>query len=392
MIRQQAHSSAPPATIPAIVHQVLRSSGQPLDQGTRTFFEDRFGHDFSRVRVHTDVRAGESARAVSALAYTVGRELVFDSGQYAPSAAAGKRLLAHELTHVVQQGELTSVSPLPLSISPLADPLEDEAEDVANHIQAGVALEVDQEEAVARLHRVPILPPLVDVKAPMQVVAHLAEVTAASCDHKDALAWAEFTGTPPAKSRFSAKTKFHFDPGSVGADQVIKAMFDSSTSWVRPQAATPKDHAVNGANRQIGACERKFDKETKAGHINITYHLNPGTGCAASIQPDSSILAHSRTDCTDVLGPEWDRTALAESARLLEHEQTHYDLACALARKGTTAIMNGSKPADVLKAVKAIGDTQTTRYDKDTHHGCNAGPQATWEKTVRDGLPAVSVP
>ncbi len=91
-------------TAPPIVEEVLRSPGQPLDASTRTFFESRFGHNFSQVRVHTDVRAAESARAVSALAYTVGRDVVLAEGRYAPGSASGRRLLAHELTHVIQQG------------------------------------------------------------------------------------------------------------------------------------------------------------------------------------------------------------------------------------------------------------------------------------------------
>src|SRR5262249_43583700 len=69
--------------------------GQPLPSGA--------WHDFSRVRVHTDGKAAESARAVNALAYTVGADIVFAGGQYAPSTASGQRLLAHELAHVVQQ-------------------------------------------------------------------------------------------------------------------------------------------------------------------------------------------------------------------------------------------------------------------------------------------------
>src|SRR6185369_18043496 len=68
------------------------------------FFEPRFVHDFSRVRVHTDARAAESARAVNALAYTVGRDVVFGDGQYAPGTSGGRHTLAHELTHVLQQG------------------------------------------------------------------------------------------------------------------------------------------------------------------------------------------------------------------------------------------------------------------------------------------------
>jgi Domain of unknown function (DUF4157) len=92
------HSEVPP-----IVHEVLRSPGQPLDRETRAFMEPRFGHDFSNVRVHTNAKASESAREVNASAYTVGRDVVFGAGQYVPDSPASKRLLAHELVHVMQQ-------------------------------------------------------------------------------------------------------------------------------------------------------------------------------------------------------------------------------------------------------------------------------------------------
>lgn len=90
-------------TAPPIVHEVLNSPGQSLDAATRTFFESRFGHDFSRVRVHTDGRAEQSAQDVNAHAYTVGRDIVFGAGKFSPATHEGRRLLAHELTHVVQQ-------------------------------------------------------------------------------------------------------------------------------------------------------------------------------------------------------------------------------------------------------------------------------------------------
>jgi hypothetical protein len=88
---------------PPIVQEVLASPGQPLDPATRTFMDSRFGHDFSHVRVHTDQRAAQSADAVAAHAYTVGADVVFGAGRYAPESGEGRRLLAHELTHVVQQ-------------------------------------------------------------------------------------------------------------------------------------------------------------------------------------------------------------------------------------------------------------------------------------------------
>ena len=89
--------------LPPTIDQTLRSIGQPIDPSTQAFMQSRFGHDFSQVRVHADTRAGQSARALDARAYTVGRHVVFAPGQYRPGTAEGRRLLAHELTHVVQQ-------------------------------------------------------------------------------------------------------------------------------------------------------------------------------------------------------------------------------------------------------------------------------------------------
>jgi len=99
---------------PASVHSVLRSSGQPLSTSTRAFFEPRFRQDLSNVRVHTDGAAQQSARDVNALAYTVGSHVVFGAGRYNPSTPGGQRLLAHELTHVVQQAGSQTVGQQPI--------------------------------------------------------------------------------------------------------------------------------------------------------------------------------------------------------------------------------------------------------------------------------------
>jgi hypothetical protein len=101
--------------VPSIVHEVIRSGGEPLDPITRAFMESRFGYDFGQVRVHTDAKANDSAQAVNADAYTVGRHLVFDSGRYAPGSESGRRLLAHELAHTIQQSEVSGHTPVGLS-------------------------------------------------------------------------------------------------------------------------------------------------------------------------------------------------------------------------------------------------------------------------------------
>jgi hypothetical protein len=91
------------AAVPPAVHKSLQSPGQPLDSGTRAFMEPRFGRDFRSVRLHTGSEARRGASAVSARAYTVGNDIVLGSGEHSLHSSEGRHLLAHELTHVVQQ-------------------------------------------------------------------------------------------------------------------------------------------------------------------------------------------------------------------------------------------------------------------------------------------------
>lgn len=90
--------------LPPAVQRVLGRPGAPLEPAERRFFEPRFGHDFSRVRVHRDAEADAAARAVDARAFTYGQQIVFGAGEYAPRSPSGRQLLAHELAHTVQQG------------------------------------------------------------------------------------------------------------------------------------------------------------------------------------------------------------------------------------------------------------------------------------------------
>lgn len=111
--------ASPAAEAPASIQDGLKSSGQPLDAGTRARMGSHFGYDFGSVRIHTDRRAAEAARDVNALAFTIGRDVVFAPGQYAPHTQAGQKLLAHELTHVVQQSQQTTGGTLQRQPSPI---------------------------------------------------------------------------------------------------------------------------------------------------------------------------------------------------------------------------------------------------------------------------------
>lgn len=101
--RSPAGSRSALREAPRVVHQVLRSPGQPLDAASRAYFEPRFGYDFSKVRIHADEQAAKSARAVDALAFTAGHHVVFGTGLYGHETDAKRKLLAHELAHTIQQ-------------------------------------------------------------------------------------------------------------------------------------------------------------------------------------------------------------------------------------------------------------------------------------------------
>ena len=119
------------------MRQVLNSAGQPLDTATRGSMEQRFGHDFGRVRIHADGKADASARAVGASAYAVGPHIVFARGQYAPATKAGEMVLAHELTHVLQQPAHAGSGEIRLGEA--GDAHEREADSIAAQVMGGAS-------------------------------------------------------------------------------------------------------------------------------------------------------------------------------------------------------------------------------------------------------------
>jgi hypothetical protein len=134
-----AHDDRDLGQIPAIVRDVNRSSGKPMDASLRVRFETALGWNFANVRIHADDRAAEAARAVNALAYTSGNDVVFADGQFAPGSVSGHRLLAHELVHVVQQAK----GPIRPGISHIDDPLERETDRLANSVMGTGLFERD---------------------------------------------------------------------------------------------------------------------------------------------------------------------------------------------------------------------------------------------------------
>ena len=137
-LRRKAAGTAPRDDVPAIADDVLRGGGLGFGGAARTFMETRFARDFSGVQLHTDGRAAQAAAAVDALAYTVGRHIVFGAGRYAPETPAGAALLAHELAHVAQNAAGGGAgSAAPLTIGAPGDAAEVEADRAAQRVMAG---------------------------------------------------------------------------------------------------------------------------------------------------------------------------------------------------------------------------------------------------------------
>jgi hypothetical protein len=145
------------ANTSAIVREVISSPGQPLDTSTRDLMESRFGYDFSSVRVHHDDQAGLSAGAADALAYTLGNHIVFNSGHYVPHSPGGQRLLAHELTHFMQQSEHLDLGRARFKKKPRTQPFYQEALDELDKAKKADQVELSTGGIIDWSGRVPVI-------------------------------------------------------------------------------------------------------------------------------------------------------------------------------------------------------------------------------------------
>jgi hypothetical protein len=173
----------------SLVRNVVGSGGgSPLDRDTRSFMESRLGADFSDVRVHTDGKAAESARSVQAYAYTVGNDVVFQSDKYAPDSDSGQRMLAHELTHVVQQrsGPVAGTpAPGGIQISHPSDSFEQAGESSADRVMSSATPSVDSQVAPApALQRAEAGAPDEEMEEPEMATQQFAIQRAATDDNE----------------------------------------------------------------------------------------------------------------------------------------------------------------------------------------------------------------
>ena len=425
-VQRKAVNNGSVEAAPPAVEKTIQSAGQPLDRATLNFMETRFGHDFSQVRIHADAEAAASAKSVNASAYTVGKDIVFGTGQYSPRTQEGRRLLAHELTHVVQQ----QVGVVSRRVQRASIPYRQVTWD-------------DFKGAV----------PADPVWAAETSSGFVFPAWNAKVDITDTKVECE------VKKQKSTKhtAKASIDPSVFDA---VKATMDQDKSWVQSKYKKPEDYCKKDV---VTNCEAEIKKQTDAAKSTCDQDLVPcqeafdnGKTRYSIEVGGKSIEATSKDECSSKLIPECVQavsknifyelkdaakksvvkvTTKAEcstdkfkedctkhytnlSAQLLKHEQGHFDISNVMAGKAqadlktksasftATATECGKVQAnnEAIKQFKALDpstkinergqawldlkDKAHKDYDDKTDHGLKPTEQAAWEKDIAAGLPA----
>ena len=239
--RRAVDNQSEPSEVSSVVHDVLRSPGQPLDPTIRAFMEPRFGHDFSKVRVHANAKAADSARAVNALAYTVGPDVVFAAGQYAPDTIGGRQVLAHELTHTIQQSQGRTGGALFDSSAQISDPRdthEKEAETQAARVAVGQGITpISRMSGGARLQR------QADVKeapaktppSPSTSDCDPAQITMLASHLASARIWVDDAERKIADYAYAfASTRHEAEPRDPAAAKVVRSALQDNFHTIEP--------------------------------------------------------------------------------------------------------------------------------------------------------------
>jgi hypothetical protein len=234
---------------PAAVHSVLASSGQPLDAGVRTFFEPRFGHDFSDVRVHSDSAASDSARQAHALAYTAGSHVVFRSDRYQPHTAAGRQLIGHELAHVAQHARGTA----PANVHRQHDGTDPEMQKKLLMFRLRAQYEARQNPAVSS-------GPIEQKKGPIKFPEQPSRFDASKFRRLD-------FNDKPLKPLTFGNTAFTFDNGISETDKFFQNRYN-------PQSVNPNAMP----QPTVGEADKRYEFKSSLAYDPLSKETTPGAG------------------------------------------------------------------------------------------------------------------
>ena len=185
-------------------------------------------------------------------------------------------------------------------------------------------------------------------------------------------------------------------PGTAGAadpnPQALQGFINRTRSRAKLRSKTPGNVAVNGCQKHINKC-RTFFAGLKPGETGtMAMETTPDPNCPAGVTPRGD-TATSSAECATVLGKDCSDRAIADSARLLAHEQGHLNLTCAIAHKANASVEKDTDLAALRTEARRVLNEQQELYDSKSgsDHGCDASGQATWEKDIADGLPNVTI-
>jgi hypothetical protein len=281
------HETDGMSAAPPIVHDVLETSGRPLDSVTRESMEPRFGRNFGDVRIHTDAKAAESATAVNARAYTVGQDIVFGHGQYSPGSSEGQKTIAHELTHTVQQGGGMKRIPDRLEVSSPSDALEREASAVADGAmdpkQIGASsgsANIARDDVSAPAPAPPVSPPSPPPPAKKKVTVNITILNGATHSVADAIkyandkvysqAWIEVV-KGKEETLDEAKSK------AILGDDLVLEEYDDVTK------PTTEEKALFKLNQVAGEIAVYFVKKQSQGNTGESFLPSSGVGFVGSV-------------------------------------------------------------------------------------------------------------
>jgi hypothetical protein len=418
------------------------ASGRALDPGVRAQFEGRMGADFSGVRIHDGGEAAASAQAIGARAYTIGTDIRFAPGQFRPDTPAGQRLIAHELTHVVQQGGQPVGPQAKLRAGQPGDAFEREADSVADIVAAGgsaapalktapmVQMDgpklLDQQLKLRPINIAPPMliprgsipeswvipklpaPPEIKLEMPAPSVGYKKPpllpptpqlqmdpklrftpvdiIPVPRCDPDRPLTWADFPGNS-VPAGFGGVTRVVTPLLNIDGNPMFQSQLNQKNkSAVEAKFRTPGERAKNGCAKTVDDCKTKGK-----GNWAIDRPKPADDTCPAAILPVAA--ASTIDECETVIGTACDAAAQLESDRLLAHEQLHFDISCTLVGKANDALRAGTHtPAQLTPWLQSNQTTLQKKYDDESNHGCKPAQQASWVADVAGGLSAVALP
>jgi hypothetical protein len=344
--------------------------------------------------------------------------VVFGAGRYDPRSTAGRQLLAHELTHVRQQAAARPTGPLEVVDDAAAEAEADaSARTVAHRMPVAVQRQPDHSrllrEARLRPPPAPLVVPRGSIRetyvlpAPPDIQLRTPALGAPTEEHPDVLSgrlerptptiikpvprclpdrplkWSDFT--PGAVRGSGAKTVAPAVEENVQGNMMFRVIMDHAASKVLPKVPAAADRTKNGCATDVAACKQVF-----RGSGFGDFQRTPPQNCdAAEFTKSTSTNAG---ECESVIGADCDRDAVAEAARLLRHEQAHFDLTCKLVGRADDALAAGRPFATVKRWLNTHDNAQQQQYENDTMNGCVASKQATWQKEIAGGLQSVPGP